>query len=85
MTALNLRSSSTELEGSWYLLPAREMDGTTLEFFMSQMEQLYKRWLDLCKSIRKADYPSRVLSELNRASSILRDIFDDSFTGNQFF
>lgn len=45
------------------------------------MEQLYKRWLDLCKSIRKADYPSRVLSELNRASSILRDIFDDSFTG----
>ena len=45
------------------------------------MQQLYKRWLDLCKSIRKADYPSRVLSELNRASSILRDIFDDSFTG----
>jgi ribonuclease G len=45
------------------------------------MQQLHKRWLDLCKSIRKADYPSRVLSELNRASSILRDIFDDSFTG----
>ena len=45
------------------------------------MQQLHKRWLDLCKSIRKVDYPSRVLSELNRASSILRDIFDDSFTG----
>ena len=45
------------------------------------MQQLHKRWIDLCKSIRKADYPSRVLSELNRASSILRDVFDDSFTG----
>ena len=45
------------------------------------MQQLHKRWLDLCQSIRKADYPSRVLNELNRASSILRDIFDDSFTG----
>ena len=47
------------------------------------MQQLHKRWLDLCKSIGKVDYPSRVLSELNRASSILRDIFDDSFTGIQ--
>ena len=26
-------------------------------------------------------YPTKVLSEINRSSSILRDIFDDSFTG----
>lgn len=45
------------------------------------LQQLYQRWISMCKKIPKADYPSRVLSELNRASSILRDIFDDSFTG----
>ena len=45
------------------------------------MQQLYDRWLNMCKQIPKADYPSRVLSELNRASAILRDVFDDSFTG----
>ena len=45
------------------------------------LQDLYNRWVGMCKKIQKADYPSRVLSELNRASSILRDIFDDGFTG----
>lgn len=45
------------------------------------LEDLHKRWVQMCDKIQKADYPSRVLSELNRASSILRDIFDDEFTG----
>ena len=41
------------------------------------------RWIVMCKKIRsiKADQtPVKVLSELNRASSILRDVFNDSFT-----
>ena len=41
------------------------------------------RWIVMCKKIKsiKADQtPVKVLSELNRASSILRDVFNDSFT-----
>ena len=34
----------------------------------------------MCKKLNKAHHPSKVLSEMNKASSILRDIFDDSFT-----
>ena len=37
----------------------------------------------MCKSLHKAHHPSKVLVELNRASSILRDVFNDSFTGIQ--
>ncbi len=42
-----------------------------------------ERWLVMCKKIKavKAQQtPIKVLSELNRASSILRDLFNDSFT-----
>ena len=42
-----------------------------------------ERWVVMCKKIRHSkaqQTPVKVLSELNRASSILRDIFNDSFT-----
>ena len=42
-----------------------------------------ERWIAMCKQIKivKAQQtPVKVLSELNRASSILRDLFNDSFT-----
>ncbi|WP_340199660.1 Rne/Rng family ribonuclease [Ascidiimonas sp. W6] len=45
------------------------------------LENLLSRWTAMCKKIHKAAYPSKVLSELNRAASILRDVFNDSFTG----
>ena len=35
----------------------------------------------MCKKLYRAKTPSKVLVELNRASSILRDVFNDSFTG----
>ena len=38
------------------------------------------RWNILCKKLQRAKAPQKVLSEMNRASSILRDVFDDSFT-----
>ena len=34
----------------------------------------------MCKQIKNANPPHKVLSEVNRASSILRDVFNDSFT-----
>jgi ribonuclease G len=34
----------------------------------------------MCEQIKRSKTPTKVLSELNRASSILRDVFNDSFT-----
>ena len=38
------------------------------------------RWKSMCKRIANTNTPTKVLSELNRASSILRDLMNDSFT-----
>ena len=38
------------------------------------------RWKNMCKSIPNTNTPAKILSELNRASSILRDVMNDSFT-----
>ena len=36
----------------------------------------------MSKKLKEIDnFPSKILSEINRSSSILRDIFDDSFSG----
>ncbi|RAV28114.1 Rne/Rng family ribonuclease [Sinomicrobium soli] len=45
------------------------------------LHNLYSRWIAMCKKIYKAPHPSKVLSEMNRAASILRDVFSDEFTG----
>ncbi len=45
------------------------------------LQHLLSRWNNMCKKLYKAPHPSKVLSELNRASSILRDVFNDTFTG----
>jgi ribonuclease G len=48
----------------------------------ADLQQLLTRWKKMCASLSKINkYPTKVLSEINRSSSILRDIFDDSFTG----
>lgn len=44
------------------------------------LQNLMKRWENMCKKLNRAHQPSKVLGELNKASSILRDIFNDSFT-----
>ena len=45
------------------------------------LQNLVDRWNAMCKKLHNAHLPSKVLGEMNRASSILRDIFNDSFTG----
>jgi len=45
------------------------------------LQSLVDKWSTMCKKISGAHHPSKVLGEMNRASSILRDIFNDSFTG----
>lgn len=46
------------------------------------LQKLLLRWKNLFNRISKINkFPVKVLSEINRSSSILRDVFDDSFTG----
>jgi len=47
------------------------------------LQNLIERWTAMCKKIPTAHHPSKVLGELNRASSILRDVFNESFTSVQ--
>ena len=42
------------------------------------LQNLLSRWTAMCKKLYKAHHPSKVLGEMNKASSILRDIFNDS-------
>jgi len=44
------------------------------------LQNLLSRWTAMCKKLHKAHHPSKVLGEMNKASSILRDIFNDNFT-----
>jgi ribonuclease G len=45
------------------------------------LQNLVDKWTAMCKRIPTAHHPSKVLGELNRASSILRDVFNDTFSG----
>jgi ribonuclease G len=45
------------------------------------LQNLLNKWTAMCKKLYKAPTPSKILVEVNRASSILRDVFNDSFTG----
>ncbi len=45
------------------------------------LQNLLAKWSIMCKKLQRAPHPSKVLVELNRASSILRDVFNDTFTG----
>ena len=45
------------------------------------LQNLMNRWTAMCKKLPTAHHPSKVLGELNKASSILRDVFNDTFTG----
>jgi ribonuclease G len=47
------------------------------------LQNLLVRWTAMCKKLPTAHHPSKILGELNRASSILRDVFNDTFTSIQ--
>jgi ribonuclease G len=44
------------------------------------LQNSLERWYTMCSQLANTDTPTKVLSELNRASSILRDVLNDSFT-----
>ena len=56
-------------------------EGKKITELDKDMQNLLSKWTAMCKKLPTAPHPSKILSEMNRASSILRDIFNDSFTG----
>lgn len=44
------------------------------------LQNLIDRWTAMCKKLHRAHLPSKVLSEMNRGSSIIRDMLNDSFS-----
>lgn len=47
------------------------------------LQTLVDKWSAMCKKLQTAHHPSKVLGEVNKASSILRDVFNDTFTSIQ--
>ena len=58
-------------------------EGKTTTELEKDLQNLMNRWTAMCKKLPTAHHPSKVLGELNKASSILRDVFNDTFTGIQ--
>ncbi len=56
-------------------------EGKKTEELEKDLQNLLNRWTAMCKKLPTAHHPSKVLEELNKASSILRDVFNDTFTG----
>ncbi len=56
-------------------------EGKKIAELDKDLQDSLERWVSLCKKIHRGLYPSKVLSELGRVSSTLRDIFNDTFTG----
>ena len=44
------------------------------------LQNSLERWYKMCGKIANTETPTKILSELNRASSILRDVLNESFT-----
>ena len=56
-------------------------DGKKVADIDNDLQNLMNRWKAMCKKISRVHkLPSKVLGELNKTSSLLRDIFNDSFT-----
>ena len=58
-------------------------EGRKVAEIEKDLENLLDRWSSMCKRLQTAHHPSKVLGELTKASSILRDVFNDSFTSIQ--
>jgi ribonuclease G len=58
-------------------------EGKSVTDLEKDLQSLLNRWTAMCKKLPTAHHPSKVLSELNKASAILRDVFNDTFTSIQ--
>lgn len=44
------------------------------------LQNLLDRWTAMCKKLQNAHHPSKVMSEMNKGLSLIRDLLNDSFT-----
>src|SRR5690554_1494595 len=44
------------------------------------LQNLLDRWSAMCKKLQNAHHPSKVMSEMNKGLSLIRDLLNDSFT-----
>jgi len=58
-------------------------EGKSVAELEKDLQNLMGQWKSLCKKIYKANHPSKLMGEFNRASSIMRDVFNDSFSSIQ--
>jgi len=56
-------------------------EGMKVSEIDKDLRNLMSKWNNMCKKLTTAHHPSKVLGEVNKASSILRDVFNDTFTG----
>jgi ribonuclease G len=58
-------------------------EGKNIAELEKDLQNLLARWFAMSKKLPTAHHPSKILGELNKASSILRDVFNDTFTSIQ--
>lgn len=44
------------------------------------LQNLVSRWEQMCAKLHKSKYPTKVMTELSRTNSLMRDVFNSSFT-----
>ena len=44
------------------------------------LTNLMTRWENMCSKLHKASYPTKVMSEVSRTNSLMRDVFNDTYT-----
>ena len=55
-------------------------EGRTAEELIDEMKYLTDQWDDIYRQLHKAKAPAKLLSELDKTSSLLRDLLSDSFS-----
>lgn len=55
-------------------------EGKKVEDLESDLNELVKRWCDMITEVRTAQAPSRVMGELSRTSSMVRDMLSQDFS-----
>ncbi|WP_438966104.1 Rne/Rng family ribonuclease [Flavobacterium sp.] len=58
-------------------------EGKKVAELNKDLQNLLDKWSNMCKKLQTAHHPSKVLGEVNKAATILRDVFNDTFTSIQ--
>jgi ribonuclease G len=57
-----------------------QAEGTSVSELDKDLSDLVSRWHEMHKNLKTAKAPQRILGEINKTSSLLRDILNDSFS-----